>query len=76
MMEVGGINASEMFFFNKATGDDPFKLVGTSNKMTEYGIRDKGKKAIAVAGQNEPDTAFRRKCRMTPVVSLSNHGRH
>jgi hypothetical protein len=27
------------------------------------------KKTVAVAGQAEPDTPFRRKCRMTPVVS-------
>jgi hypothetical protein len=25
-------------------------------------------------GMPEPDTPFRRKCRMTPVVSPSNHG--
>jgi hypothetical protein len=28
-------------------------------------MRDNGKKAVVVVGQSDPDTAFRRKCRMT-----------
>jgi hypothetical protein len=42
-----------------------------SNK--KRGMRE-DKKTIAVVGQAEPDTSFQRKCRMTPVVSLPNHG--
>jgi len=31
--------------------------------------------AQQAAGMDEPDTPYRRKLRMTPVVSMSNHGR-
>jgi hypothetical protein len=43
-----------------------------SNKSR--GLRGKDKKSVVLPGIPEPDTAFRRKCRLTPVVSLSNHG--
>jgi hypothetical protein len=43
-----------------------------SNKSR--GMREKDNKPVAAPGQPEPDTPFRRKCRMTPVVSLPNHG--
>jgi len=32
-------------------------------------------KAQRAAGIDEPDTPYRRKLKMTPVVSMSNHGR-
>jgi len=54
-------------------GEHQIKYYGFySNKSR--GLREKDKKSVALPGIPEPDTAFRRKCRLTPVVSLSNHG--
>jgi hypothetical protein len=44
-----------------------------SNK--KRGLQEKKNPNVEqIPGMPEPDTPFRRKCRMTPVVSLPNHG--